>query len=123
MALAAGIFFVGLRVCLGFFTGFAQAWPVKKIAAFGALLMATAYYLISGFAVSAERAYLMMAVMLIAVLFDRAAISLRNIALSALVILALSPSAVMGPSLQMSFAATRSEEHTSELPSLMPISY
>jgi len=106
MALAAGIFFVGLRSILGFFTGFAQAWPIKKIAAFGALLMATAYYLISGFAVSAERAYLMMAVMLIAVFFDRAAISLRNIAISALVILAVSPSEVMGPSFQMSFAAT-----------------
>ena len=106
MALAAGIFFVGLRICLGLFTGFAQAWPVKKIAAFGALLMATAYYLISGFAVSAERAYLMMAVMLVAVFFDRAAISLRNVALSALVIMAVSPSQVMGPSFQMSFAAT-----------------
>src|SRR5690606_41651833 len=104
-ALAAGIVFVGLRVCIGFFTVFAQAWPVKKIAAFGALLMATAYYLISGFAVSAERAYLMMAVMLIAVLFDRAAISLRNIALAALIMLAMAPSEIMGPSFQMSFAA------------------
>jgi competence protein ComEC len=106
MALAAGIFFVGLRSCLGLFTGFAQAWPIKKIAAFGALLMATAYYLISGFAVSAERAYLMMAVMLIAVFFDRAAISLRNVAISALIIIAVSPSEIMGPSFQMSFSAT-----------------
>ncbi|WP_081858633.1 ComEC/Rec2 family competence protein [Pseudorhizobium pelagicum] len=106
MALAAGIFFVGLRTVLGWFTGFAQAWPVKKIAAFGALLMATAYYLISGFAISAERAYLMMSVMLIAVFFDRMAISLRNVAISALVILAMSPSEILGPSFQMSFAAT-----------------
>ena len=106
MALAAGIFFVGLRSLLGVFTGFAQAWPIKKIAAFGAFLMATAYYLISGFAVSAERAYLMMSVMLIAVFFDRSAINLRNIAISALVILVVSPSEVMGPSFQMSFAAT-----------------
>ncbi len=106
MALAAGIFFVGLRTCLGLLTGVAQAWPIKKIAAFGALLMATAYYLISGFAVSAERAYLMMSVMLVAVFFDRAAISLRNVAISAIIIIAVSPSEVMGPSFQMSFAAT-----------------
>ena len=106
MALAAGIFFVGLRGFLCLFTGFAQAWPVKKIAAAGALLMATAYYLISGFAVSAERAYLMMAVTLIAVWFDRAAISLRNIAVAALIMLAVAPSQVMGPRFQMSFAAT-----------------
>ncbi|WP_085424237.1 ComEC/Rec2 family competence protein [Xaviernesmea oryzae] len=106
MALAAGIFFVGVRTALSFFTGFAQAYPVKKIAALGALLMATAYYLISGFGVSAERAYIMMAVMLVAVFFDRPSISLRNVALSALIIIAISPSEILGPSFQMSFAAT-----------------
>jgi len=106
MALAAGIFFVGVRAALSVFTGFAQAYPVKKIAAFGALVTAFAYYLISGFAVSAERAFLMMAIMLIAVFFDRPSISLRNVALSAIVITAMSPSEVMGASFQMSFAAT-----------------
>jgi competence protein ComEC len=64
MALSAGIFFVGLRSLLGLFPGFAQAYPTKKIAASGALLALTAYYLISGFAVSAERAFIMMAIML-----------------------------------------------------------
>lgn len=106
MALAAGIFFVGVRTFLSFFAGFAQAYPVKKIAATGALMMATAYYLISGFGVSAERAYIMMAVMLVAVFFDRPSISLRNVALSALIIIAVSPSEILGPSFQMSFAAT-----------------
>ncbi len=106
MALSAGIFFVGLRVVLSLFPGIAQAWPTKKIAAAGALAAVTAYYLISGFAVSAERAFIMMAIMLVAVFFDRPSISLRNVALSALVILAVSPSEVLGPSFQMSFAAT-----------------
>ncbi len=106
MALASGIFFVGLRLGFSLFPAFAQRWPVKKMSAFAALLMTLAYYLISGFAVSAERAWLMMSVMLIAVLFDQPSLSLRNVALSALVILALSPSEIMGPSFQMSFAAT-----------------
>ena len=106
MALASGIFFVGLRLAFSLFPAFAQHWPVKKISAFAALLMTLAYYLISGFAVSAERAWLMMSVMLVAVLFDQPSLSLRNVALSALVILALSPSEIMGPSFQMSFAAT-----------------
>ena len=106
MALASGIFFVGMRLAFSLFPAFAQRWPVKKIAAFAALLMTLAYYLISGFAVSAERAWLMMSVMLIAVLFDQPSLSLRNVAISALVILALSPSEIMGPSFQMSFAAT-----------------
>lgn len=106
MALASGIFFVGLRLAFSLFPAFAQRWPVKKIAAFAALMMTLAYYLISGFAVSAERAWLMMSVMLIAVLFDQPSLSLRNVAISALVILAFSPSEIMGPSFQMSFAAT-----------------
>ncbi|MGE7369286.1 ComEC/Rec2 family competence protein [Neorhizobium sp. NPDC001467] len=106
MALAAGIFFVGLRSLFGLMPAFAQAFPVKKLAAAAALVMATGYYLISGFGVSAERAYIMMAIMLIAVFFDRPAISMRNVALSALIVLALSPSEILGPSFQMSFAAT-----------------
>ena len=106
MALSAGIFFVGFRMLLSLFPGIAQAYPTKKIAAAGALLAVTAYFSISGFAVSASRAFIMMAIMLIAVFFDRPSISLRNVALSALVIIAISPSEVLGPSFQMSFAAT-----------------
>lgn len=106
MALAAGIFFIGMRSLLALLPGFAQAFPVKKLAAAAALLMATGYYLISGFGVSAERAYIMMAIMLAAVFFDRPSISLRNVALAALVVLVVSPSEILGPSFQMSFAAT-----------------
>ncbi|MEZ2130660.1 ComEC/Rec2 family competence protein [Sinorhizobium sp. CB9] len=106
MALSAGIFFIGFRSVLSLLPGMAQAYPTKKIAAFGALVAVTAYFLISGFGVSAERAFIMMAIMLIAVFFDRPSLSLRNVALSAIVILVLSPSEVLGPSFQMSFAAT-----------------
>ncbi|MBX5221697.1 MULTISPECIES: ComEC/Rec2 family competence protein [unclassified Rhizobium] len=106
MALSAGIFFVGFRMLLCLFPGVAQAYPTKKIAAAGALMAVTAYYLISGFGVSAERAFIMMTIMLIAVFFDRPSISLRNVVLSALIIIAISPSEVLGPSFQMSFAAT-----------------
>lgn len=106
MALAAGIFFVGLRMLFSLSPALAQTYPVKKFAASGALLGALCYLMISGYQVSAIRAFLMTAVMLVAVLFDRPAISLRNLALAALVILAVAPSEIMGPSFQMSFAAT-----------------
>ncbi len=49
------------------------------------------YGLLSGGAVSAVRAWIMISIMLIAVLFDRPSISLRNIALSALLIIASRP--------------------------------
>lgn len=106
MALAAGICFVGMRTGLALFPRVSHALPIKKIAAAGALVLVSFYYLISGFGVSAERAYVMMAIMLVAVLADRPSISLHNLALAALFILIKSPSAVMGPSFQMSFAAT-----------------
>ncbi|MCV3768537.1 ComEC/Rec2 family competence protein [Rhizobium sp. TRM95796] len=106
MALAAGLFFVGLRIALSLSQRIAHLWPVKRIAAVGALITVTGYYLISGFAVSAERAYVMMAIMLIAAIAGRRAISLRNVALSAMIILAVTPSAVLGPGFQMSYAAT-----------------
>ena len=70
MALAAGIFFVGLRKLLSLSPGLAEALPVKKIAAAGALVAAFLYLMISGYQVSAVRAFLMTAIMLVAVLFS-----------------------------------------------------
>ncbi|WP_280777118.1 ComEC/Rec2 family competence protein [Rhizobium sp. SG_E_25_P2] len=106
MALAAGLFFVGLRMALSLSQRIAHTWPVKRIAAFGALVTVTGYFMISGFAVSAERAYVMMAIMLIAAISGRRAINLRNVAMSAMIILAITPSALLGPGFQMSYAAT-----------------
>jgi len=106
MALVAGTVFIAVRMGLSLFPRLAQAYPVKKWAAIAALGVATAYLLISGGSVSTQRAWLMLAIMLTAVLFDRPALTLRNVALAAIVILLLTPSAVLGPGFQMSFAAT-----------------
>jgi competence protein ComEC len=106
MALAAGIFFVGIRLLMSLSQQITERIAVKKLSAFLALLMTLSYYLISGFPVSAERAWIMTSVMLTAVMLDRQAINLRNVALSALIILVISPSQVMRASFQMSFAAT-----------------
>lgn len=106
MALAAGTLYVGLRLALAGFPALTEAWPVKKFAAVGALIIATAYLLISGGSVPTQRAWVMLAVMLVSVLFDRPALTMRNVALAAIVIILVSPSAVAGPGFQMSFAAT-----------------
>ncbi|MAU21139.1 MAG: hypothetical protein CMH13_11475 [Martelella sp.] len=106
MALAAGIFFSSLRLLLALSPRAAEAVSTKKIAAAAAIAAALFYLLISGMQVSAERAFVMLAVMLAAAIFDRPAISLRNVALAALVILIVTPAEVVGPGMQMSFAAT-----------------
>ncbi|WP_339757437.1 ComEC/Rec2 family competence protein [uncultured Hoeflea sp.] len=106
MALAAGTLYVGIRKSLAVYPGLVEALPVKKFAAVGAIMTATAYLLISGGSVSTQRAWIMLTVMLVAVLADRPALTMRNVALAAIVIILVSPSAVVGPGFQMSFAAT-----------------
>lgn len=106
MALVAGTVFFALRTGLSLFPSFAQRFAVKKVAAALSLLVATAYLLISGASVSTQRAWLMLAIVLIAVMVDRPALTLRNVALAAICIILLTPSAVVGPGFQMSFAAT-----------------
>jgi competence protein ComEC len=64
------------------------------------------YLLLSGSNVATERAFLMVCVMLGAVLLDRRALSLRSVALSAVVLLMLRPESLLDPGFQMSFAAT-----------------
>src|SRR3546814_9967439 len=75
----------------------ALRWPLKRWAATAAIAGSFAYLLISGADVPAQRSFVMTGVVLLAVVLDRTAISLRLVA--------------------------RSEEHTSELQSLMRISY
>lgn len=106
MVLAAGTFLVGARMLMALIPGFAENYPAKKIAAAGALVMVTLYILVSGGAISAVRSWIMICVMLVAVLFGRSAISLRNVAISAILILMVTPSAVTNPGFQMSYAAT-----------------
>lgn len=106
MALVAGTVLVAIRGGFALFPVFASRRPVKKYAAIFALIAATLYLGISGGAVAAQRSYIMLAVMLVAVLFDRAAITMRNLAISAIIVIVISPHEVVGPSFQMSFAAT-----------------
>lgn len=106
MALVAATVMGALRFGFSFFPGFTSRRPVKKYAASAALLAIAVYLFISGSAVAAERSFLMLAVMLGALLFDRAAITMRNLAIAAIAVLVVSPHEVVGPSFQMSFAAT-----------------
>lgn len=106
MALVAATIMVVLRAGLALLPGFASRRPVKKYAAGAALLALAVYLFISGSAVAAERSFIMIGVMLLAVMFDRQALTMRNLAISAIVIIAVSPHEVAGPSFQMSFAAT-----------------
>ncbi|MGJ3265568.1 MAG: ComEC/Rec2 family competence protein [Salinarimonas sp.] len=105
MVLAAGTVFFGVRALLAAVPALALAWPIKKIAAVAAILAGAIYCVFSGAAVATERALIMTTIMFGAVLLDRTALSMRNLALAALIVLAREPEALVGPSFQMSFSA------------------
>jgi competence protein ComEC len=102
--ITAIIFFIS-RFIMAMFSSFALNNPIKKYAAFIALLGALSYTLMVGAPVSTQRAMMMAAVVLIAVMLDRTAISLRIVSIAATVILVITPDALFGAGFQMSFAA------------------
>ena len=105
MVLAAGIMFWSLRAVLAAIPVVALSHPIKKYAAAGGMVGATLYCIFSGSEVATERSLIMVLVMLGAILFDRPALAMRNLAISALLVLAREPESLLGPSFQMSFAA------------------
>lgn len=106
MGMLTGFVFAGLRFGLALIPYVALRWPIKKIAAGAALMTGAGYLALSGGAVATERAYVMVAVMFVAILLNRRAITLRAVAIAAVIVLLLRPEALIGAGFQMSFAAT-----------------
>ena len=106
MAVVAGVVFFTVRALLALIPGLTVAFPIKKWSAAAALAAATFYLLLSGAEVATQRSYFMTAVVLIAVMVDRRAITFRTLAIAAMVVLVVAPEALVHPSFQMSFAAT-----------------
>ena len=105
MTLVAGIFFVGLRRLLALSRTLALGYPIKKWAAAAAIVAAVGYDIMTGSRIGTERALFMTLIMLAAVILDRHALTMRNLALAALAVLASQPEALLGASFQLSFAA------------------
>lgn len=106
MVVVAGVVFFIVRALLALSSTLALRCPIKKWAAFVALVAVFLYLLLSGAEVAAQRAFIMTGIVLVGVMVDRAALTLRNLALAALGVMLLAPEAVVHPSFQMSFAAT-----------------
>ncbi|ARE38545.1 DNA internalization-related competence protein ComEC/Rec2 [Rhodovulum sp. P5] len=106
MGLLTAVVFGGLRFGLALIPWLVLRAPIKKIAAVGALGAGSAYLALSGGNVATERAFVMVAVVLGAVLADRRALTLRAVAVAALIVLLLAPESLTQAGFQMSFAAT-----------------
>lgn len=103
---AGGVFWL-VRLVLAGVTPVVVRFPVKRIAAIAGIVAALGYYAISGGNVAALRSTLMILLVLVlgAVLAGRRALTMRNVAIAALVVIATDPASVFRPSFQLSFAA------------------
>lgn len=105
MAIMAGTLYWLIRALGALVPRLALGYPVKKWASLVALSGGLFYLAISGGSVATQRAFLMMAIIFTAILLDRAALTLRNVALAACIVLAIFPESLLDVSFQMSFAA------------------
>jgi len=105
LSLVAVILFFGIRAGLALIEPMALRRPIKKFAAVAALVGAFGYLLLTGATVPTQRAFIMLAIVLLGVLVDRVAISMRLVAWAAVVVLLMAPESLLSVSFQMSFAA------------------
>jgi competence protein ComEC len=105
MAMLAGFVFWLVRAGVAALPPVALRLNGRKVAAAMALPAAAFYLALAGRDVATERAFIMVAVSLGSVLADRRALSLRGLAIAALIVLGLRPETLLNPGFQMSFAA------------------
>ncbi|KLN61371.1 hypothetical protein WH96_06935 [Kiloniella spongiae] len=105
MGLMAGILFFVIRFVLALFPGIALSFPIKKIAAVTAIIFCFFYLQLINHPLSAQRAFIMIAVSLSAVVLDRKALSIRTVSVAAVFLLLIYPEVLISASFQMSFSA------------------
>jgi len=105
LTIAAGSVFAVLRLVLSAIPGIAEHYPIKRIAAFGGITTAFAYLFISGMGISAIRATIMLCLVFGAVMAGRHALTMRNVAIAAILIVLVDPASIFRASFQLSFAA------------------
>lgn len=106
LGLLAAFVFGTLRFGLSCVPWIAHRWPIKKLAAIAAILCAGLYLVLSGGNIATQRAFIMAVVALGAVATDRRALTLRAVAIAAMIVLLLNPASLLSAGFHMSFAAT-----------------
>ena len=95
-----------IRVILVLFQGLSKRIAIHKGAVAIAVVSGLFYLLLADIPISALRAYAMACLILLAVLTDRHAFSLRNLNIVFIAFIVASPSLLYQPAFQLSFAAT-----------------
>ena len=105
LTLLAGFVFFLIRGVFALIPSLGHILNTKKLAAFLSLLLVLFYLFISGLQIPAIRSFIMIAVILLAIMLDRSAISLRTAVLAGVFILAIWPESLLNAGFQFSFIA------------------
>ena len=105
IGMVAGLVFFSVRFGFACFPSITLTRPIKKWAALAAMLTAFIYMLLAGATIPTIRAFIMTGLVLLAVMTDRTALTLRLVCIAALLIMLMNPYAVTSVSFQLSFAA------------------
>jgi competence protein ComEC len=106
MALVGGFAFYFSRAVMALIPSMTLRLPIKKIAAGLSMVAVLVYLALSGMPAPAQRAAVVAIMAFMAIIFDRQALSLRNLAIAGIIVIALTPEAVIEAGFQMSFTAT-----------------
>ncbi|WP_420465023.1 DNA internalization-related competence protein ComEC/Rec2 [Panacagrimonas sp.] len=105
VAILAGLAFLVLRWTWPLSRRLSARLPAQKAAMIGAALAGLAYGLLAGWESPAQRAALMLALLLLAAMPDRRGAPSRVLALALMLMLLAAPAAVLSPGLWLSFGA------------------
>lgn len=105
MSIVTGLAFLSIRYFLSLFMCFGCYFSIKKIAALFAIIIACFYFILSGGTPSAQRSFIMIEIIFLAILFDKSAITIRNLLIAVWAVIIIYPHQILDPSFQMSFGA------------------
>lgn len=106
LVLVSGIIFFTVRLMIALIPALALRVNAKKWSAGAALIGSLLYLFLAGSPISAQRAYVMVALFLTAILLDRDASPMRSLMVAAFFILLVQPESLIHAGFQLSFAAT-----------------
>lgn len=108
LAIVSSICFFLIQSLFSQFSFFVENYNVRKFSALATILAAGFYLSVTGFQVSAVRAYIMISIVMIAIITDRFTMAKRIIAIAAFLMLIMSPQSIVHPGFQLSFIVTLS---------------
>lgn len=106
MSLVVGFVLVSLKYLFYVLHLLDSKLPSKQMAAFIAIIIAAFYLILSGAQISTIRSFIMLTTILLGSIIGAGAITLRNLAIAAWLILLFWPHQILEPGFQMSFAAS-----------------